>query len=173
MDLMTVLEMLSYVVTIIGLPLAIFVFVYEQRQERENEEDELYQLLSDGYTDFLKLALEHSDLRLQSREATSGLTEEQAERMLTMFGILVSLFERAYLIAYDEAMPLRKARRWRSWEDFMREWCRREDFRNALPQLLPGEDPEFAIYLERLAREEELSIRAAEIAPTISAVSGK
>lgn len=36
----------------------------------------------------------------------------------------------------------------------MREWCRREDFRVVLPQLLRGEDPEFVAYIERLAREE-------------------
>ena len=30
-------ELLSYVVTTIGLPLAILVFVYEQKKERDNE----------------------------------------------------------------------------------------------------------------------------------------
>ncbi len=41
-----------------------------------------------------------------------------------------------------------------SWEDFMREWCMREDFRHALPKLLPGEDPEFVRYISGLAAEE-------------------
>ena len=40
-------ELGSYVVTVIGLPLAICVFLYEQRKERENEEEEVYQLLSE------------------------------------------------------------------------------------------------------------------------------
>ena len=154
MDVMTILEMLSYTVTIVGLPIAIVIFLYEQRKERANEEEEIYQMLSDRYTDFLKLALDNPDLKLQSREATAGLNEEQAERMLTMFGILISLFERAYLVAYEEHMSERKLRRWRSWEDFMREWCMREDFRHALPKLLPGEDPEFVRYISGLAAEE-------------------
>ncbi len=154
MDVTTILEMLSYTVTIVGLPVAIVIFLYEQRKERANEEEEIYQMLSDRYTDFLKLALDNPDLKLQSREATTGLNEEQAERMLTMFGILVSLFERAYLVAYEERMSERKLRRWRSWEDFMREWCVREDFRRALPNLLPGEDPDFVRYISRLATEE-------------------
>lgn len=166
MDLMTILEMLSYAVTIVGLPLAIFVFIYEQRKERENEEEEIYQRLSDGYTDFLRLALDNPDLKLQSREATRGLTEEQTERMLAMFGILISLFERAYLVGYEKAMTGRKLRRWRSWEDFMREWCRREDFRNALPMLLVGEDPEFVAYISDLAANEN-----ATTAPPLSAAS--
>lgn len=154
MPLLSALEIMTQIVSIVGLPLAIFIFIYEQRKERQNEEEEIYQMLSDSYVDFLKLALDHPDLRLQSPQATSGLNEEQTERMLSMFGILISLFERAYLVAYDDDMPPQKARRWSSWEDFMREWCRREDFRMALPQLLPGEDPAFAVYIERLADEE-------------------
>lgn len=154
MGFMQILEMLSMLVTIFGLPLAIFVFVFEQRKERINEEEEIYQMLSDGYTNFLKLSLEHSDLRLQSAEATLDLNDEQRDRLLAMYSILIALFERAYLVAYEPAMPPRRQRRWASWEDFMREWCRRDDFRSALPQLLPGEDPEFAIYIRGLAEEE-------------------
>jgi hypothetical protein len=36
----------------------------------------------------------------------------------------------------------------------MREWVRREDFANALPILLRGEDPEFQAYIKRVAAEE-------------------
>jgi hypothetical protein len=36
----------------------------------------------------------------------------------------------------------------------MREWCRRDDFFNALPLLLRGEDPEFQRYILRVAQEE-------------------
>ena len=43
-------EMLSYIVTVVGLPLAIFVFLFEQRKERENEEAEVYQLLANNET---------------------------------------------------------------------------------------------------------------------------
>jgi hypothetical protein len=48
----------------------------------------------------------------------------------------------------------RQTRRlWRSWEDYMREWCRRADFRKALPELLEGEDPEFRSHIEKIAKE--------------------
>jgi hypothetical protein len=50
-------EWLSYVVTVIGLPLAILVFIYEQRKERNNEEEAVYQLLSDNYQDFFSRLL--------------------------------------------------------------------------------------------------------------------
>jgi hypothetical protein len=48
-------------------------------------------------------------------------------------------------------MSAQQRRRWLSWEDYMREWCRREDFRALLPALLEGEDPEFVSYLRQLA----------------------
>lgn len=46
MDTLDYWELASYVVTVVGLPLAIAVFVYEQRRERDNEEEEEYQLLA-------------------------------------------------------------------------------------------------------------------------------
>jgi hypothetical protein len=144
-------ELLSYVVTTVGLPLAILVFVYEQKKERDNEDEEVYQLLSDNYQDFLKIALAHPDLRLFRPEETPELTDEQRERMTIIFNMLVSLFERAYLLLYDAKMSTRQQRRWLSWEDYMREWCRREDFRSLLPGLLDGEDPEFSDYIRALA----------------------
>ena len=147
-------ELLSYVVTTIGFPLAILVFVYEQKKERDNEDEEVYQLLSDNYQDFLKMALGHPDLRLFTPEQTPELTDEQRERMLIIFNMLVSLFERAYLLLYEPKMSTKHLRRWRSWEDYMGEWCRRGDFRALLPSLLEGEDPEFSAYIRALAAKE-------------------
>ena len=155
MSALEVCELLSYVVTIIGLPLAIFTFWQEQRKERENEEEETYQLLSAGYTDFLKLVMGNPDLQLRSRRATPALDDEQQERRQVVFEMLVSLFERAYLLAYDVEMTETQRRRWHSWDDYMREWCRRPDFRTMLPQLLEGEDPDFATCILQIAREEE------------------
>ena len=104
MDTIEIWELLNYVVTVVGLPLAIAVFIFEQR-----------------------------------------------ERMFIIFSMLISLFERAYLLLYEDKMAEKQLRRWRSWEDYMREWCNRVDFRSALPNLLRGEDPEFAAYIQKLA----------------------
>jgi hypothetical protein len=147
-------ELMSYVVTVIGLPLAIGVFIYEQRRERENEEQSVYQLLSDNYQDFLRIALNHPDLKLFAADETPNLSDEQRERMFIIFSMLVSLFERAYLLLYVDDMSAGQRRRWLSWEDYMREWCRRADFRRVLPTLLKGEDPDFVTYIQALAKQE-------------------
>jgi hypothetical protein len=133
-------ELLSYVVTTFGLPLAIVVFLYEQKKERDGDEEEVYQLLSDNYQEFLKVALDNPDLRLFSAEQTPDLDKDQRERRFIIFNMLISLFERAYLLLYEPNMSSKQRRRWLSWEDYMREWCRREDFRASLPTLLEGED---------------------------------
>ncbi len=147
-------ELLSYVVTVVGLPLAIFVFLFEQRKERENEEEEVYQLLSDNYQDFLKVALAHPDLRLFADTETPAMSEEQKERQYIIFAMLISLFERAYLLLYEDVMSPKQARRWNSWEDYVHEWCGRADFRASLDKLLRGEDEDFARYVRRIATAE-------------------
>lgn len=146
-------ELLSYIVTVVGFPLAILTFVLEQRKERENEDEETYQLLADNYMDFLKLVMTNPDLQLRSRCISLPLTDEQEERKLVLFEILISLFERAYLLAYDPDMRGKRLRRWLSWEDYMREWCARDDFRALLPKLLVGEDRDFAAHIMRIASE--------------------
>jgi hypothetical protein len=148
-------EALSYVVTIVGLPLAILVFMYEQRRQRQNEEEEIYQRLSDEYTEFLKLVLANPDLQLLRKNANAApLTEEQKERKFAIFNILISLFERAYLLVYEEKMDRQSQRMWQSWEDYMREWCERRDFREALPELLKGEDEDFCAHIQRISAAE-------------------
>lgn len=144
-------EWLSYVVTVIGLPLAIVVFLAEQRKERRNEEEAVYESVSDNYQEFLRIVLEHPDLHLFSMTKTPALTEDQQERMMVIFSMLISLFERAYMLLYEDGANTDKLRRWHSWEDYMREWCAREDFRYSLDSLLTGEDPDFCAYIRGLA----------------------
>lgn len=159
-------ELGSYIVTVIGLPLAILVFLYEQRKERENEEEEVYQLLSDNYQDFLTVSLEHPDLRLFSASGAPSLNEEQSERLLIIFSMLTALFERAYLLLYEEDMSPKQARRWNSWEDYIREWCNKPHFRSLLPKMLIGEDPSFASYIEKIAGIAAQNNSALDIQPT-------
>lgn len=146
-------ETASYVVTTLALPFAIFIFLFEQRKERDAEDEEAYQLLQNAYNDFLKIVLDNPDLRLRSAVSRSDLSEEQKERRLIIFEMLTALFERAYIVSYVPDMRGVVLRRWHSWEDYMREWCRRDDFYYLLPQLLRGEDEDFANYILAIAEQ--------------------
>src|SRR5258708_6127955 len=118
---MTVLEqweLASYVVTVVALPFALAAYVLDQRKERQNEDDEIYQKLSDEYAEFSKLLLENADLRLMSRYVPEDTIEpEQLERKRVMFDILISLFERAFILLYENDMNAHTRRHWSSWED--------------------------------------------------------
>ena len=147
-------EFLANIVTALGFPFAIFVFWLEQRKARESEAQQTWALLTDNYIRFMELALENPDLKMSADEPTPNLSEEQKERAMAMFAILAAVFERSYTNMYAPNMTGRQLKRWRSWEDYIRAWCGRADFRAALPHLIGGADPEFVAYLGRIAREE-------------------
>src|SRR5215469_16965715 len=99
MNWIQIVEFSFYLVETFALPFAILVFIIERRKERYVDEEEIYQRLSDEYTNFLKLVLDNADLQLLRKPAGPGqLPEEQMERKLALFGILVSIFERAYIL---------------------------------------------------------------------------
>ena len=155
MDTLQMWELASYVVTVVGLPFAIVVFMWEQKLERQNEDEELYQRLSDEYAEFSKLMLENADLQLLSQGSQQKvLNSEQEERKQILFDYLISLFERAFILVYEENMRPQTKRLWASWEDYIRFWCRRKDFRDSLEGLLKGEDPDFIAYVHRVSQEE-------------------
>jgi hypothetical protein len=148
-------ELLSYVVTVVGLPFAIGVFWLEQRKERANEQEEIFSDLADEYTEFSKILIRNSDLRLLSGRGQSDeqLTDEQREKKLVIFDMLTSLLERAYILIYEDHMDKQTTRMWQTWEDYINFWCQRPDFRQALPELLLGEDPDFGEYMRRKIRQ--------------------
>ena len=170
---MNLVEFSFYLVETFALPFAILVFVFERRKERIADQEELYQRLSDEYTNFLKLVLDNADLQLLSKRAPlRELTEEQRERRLALFGILVSIFERAYILVYEEHMDKQTRRLWSSWEDYIREWCLRVDFRNALPELLEGEDPDFRNHIGKIAQGVLPSVQGTTARAPLPSTSG-
>ncbi len=152
MSIVEICEVSFYTVETFALPFAILVFAVERRKQRQAAEEEIYQRLSDEYMTFLKLVLDNADLQLLHRKGPQReLSEEQLERKFALFGILVSIFERAYLLVYEEKMNKQTRRLWSSWEDYMDEWCRRDDFRASLGELLEGEDPDFRAHIQKIA----------------------
>jgi hypothetical protein len=153
-------EFASYVVTVIGLPVAVMALWREARGERANErkeieqrDEETYLQLSEQYTAFIESVLRYPELALHPRlPVRTGLSPEDEARRRLFFEMLIALFERAYILLHEESLDRQGARRWQSWADYMAEWCGREDFRAALPDLLHGEDPAFSHYILALAQ---------------------
>jgi len=145
-------ELVSYVVTAIGLPWAVWLYFADARRERQNEEESIYLALSDEYAKFSKVLLENADLQLVSHGvADNAFTPEQLERKRIIYEMLISLFERAFILVYEEGMNKQNQRMWASWEDYIQFWLKRADFRALLPELLSGEDEDFVQYMQKLS----------------------
>lgn len=142
-------ELLSYVVTVIGLPFAIGVFWLEQRKERQNEREEIFLKLLDEYTDFAKVLIDNADLKLMTGVSNQDkLSPEQQEKKFIIFDLLISFFERSYILLYDHYMDKHAKRMWHTWETYIDYWVKRPDFREIAPNLLTGTDPDFKQYMK-------------------------
>jgi hypothetical protein len=153
-------EFLSYLVTVLGLPLAVVTIWREMRAERANEakeleqrEDEIYVQLSQQYSAFLEAVLAHPELDVLEEDSSEKLTLEQRRRQKIYYEMLLALFERAYILLYEDSPTAAGGRRWGSWADFFTYWLKRPDFARYVEQNLQGEDPAFVAFVEReLAR---------------------
>ena len=166
-DVLRLWEFGAHMVTVFGLPMALYVIWREARAERDNErkeieqrEEETYLRLSEQYTEFVESVLRYPELGLHPRlPPPAALDEQQQARKLLYFEMLIALFERAYILLHEETLDTEGARRWQSWADYMTQWCARPDFREALPDLLIGEDPKFSRYIRGLCERAQAAMR--------------
>ena len=137
-------EMLSYVVTVLGLPAAIFLYFKDNTKERLAEQQEIDGQLKEEYNDILDNLIEHPELDRHDKP----LSGDQALQQARIYQKLIGCFETSFIRLYDR--PERDLQRmWYSWQDIIDEWLRQPNFAQALPQLLVGEDENFAIYMEQ------------------------
>ncbi|VVM77142.1 hypothetical protein PS631_02128 [Pseudomonas fluorescens] len=122
------LATMSAIVTVLGLPFAIFLYWMQRTRAREDEDRAIYESLTSSYNEFLILILTNSDLKLLSPDEKIELTADQGERSRALFELLVSLFEQAYILSYSRKMSKHQIRRWAAWENYMRQWCSRDIF---------------------------------------------
>jgi len=155
-------EFLSYLVTVLGLPVAVVTIWRELRAERVNEakeleqrEDEIYVQLSQQYSALLEAALAHPELDVLEETPSDTLTPEQKRRQSIYYEMLMALFERAFILLYEDAPSGQSGRRWGSWADFFSYWLKRPEFARYVENNLQGEDPAFVAFVR-----EQLAIRA-------------
>lgn len=141
------MELLSYVATVIGIPMAIVIFVYQEKKERQSEQEEIYDKLMGHYTEIQEKLFEHPELDVHDKALSNA---EDARRQYILYQMVVSLFERSYILLASETDPAYQ-RMWNSWEDYMREWVSHQNFRTALPKLMEGEDKDFVAYMSHLS----------------------
>ena len=127
-----IIDFAGKVVVLIGLPLAIIQFNLTSKKERNDREYEIYNTIGDAYADWEKLCLNYPHLDIfdikDSIPIAKSPKEEKEE--LILFTILFSLFERAYVLYKNESTSLKK-NQWSGWNQYIMDYCTRENFRKA------------------------------------------
>lgn len=144
-NFLELMELLSYIATVVGIPLAIVTFIYQEKKERQSEQEEIYDKLMDHYSEIQEKLFEHPEL---DHHDTPLSDPEAARRQGILYEMLVSLFERAFILLYGETDPAYR-RMWNSWTDYIEIWVSRPNFRAALPGMMRGEDPDFTMFMSK------------------------
>ncbi len=141
------MELLSYVATVVGIPLALGTFVLQEKKERQNEQEEIYDKLMGHYADIQEKLFEYPEIDLHTAPSHDPETQR---RQYILYEMLISLFERSFILLEAEKDPAYQ-RMWNSWVDYIESWLAKPNFVAALPQLMKGEDPDFVAYVAKLS----------------------
>jgi hypothetical protein len=139
------MELLSYIATVVGIPLAIYTFIVQERKERQAEQEDIYDQLMEHYDSIKGRLLEHPELDQHDKPLPDA---ESQRRQRILYEMLISLFERAFILLQGEAAPAYK-RMWNSWMDYIQYWTALPNFRAALPDMMRGEDPDFVAFIAK------------------------
>jgi hypothetical protein len=85
-----------------------------------------------------------------------SLTAEQEKKELIAFTILFAIFERAYLMYHDQSTAI-KQKQWTGWDEYIQEFCRRENFRRAWRESGATYDKDFEQYIQQFIQSDETS----------------
>lgn len=125
------LETATYIITILGLPLALYIYIDEQKTQRAEREYGTYDALDDKYIELQQLCLQYPKLDIFDSPFISPnkLTEEDEKQEEAILLIRISIFERAFLMYQREAAKA-KENQWYGWEVDIIEWLERKNFKD-------------------------------------------
>lgn len=141
-------EVLSYLIIIFSVPTAIFTYIKSNKIERAMREFGTFDLIDSKFIDFQLLCMEKPYLNIFDVEDTNPvvLTELQKKEEIIAYGILFSLFERAYVMYRSRSFD-KYSGQWEGWIEVMEEYSKRDNFRNAWYMNGFGWDKDFQNFL--------------------------
>jgi hypothetical protein len=164
------LEPLSYLATVIGVPILLLSYLASLVAESHRREVGTYDTLETQYVEFQKLALNNPilDVGDTSLAHPPELGEQDQTRQRTLYMVLFSLFERAYML-YKPSFPFGRGfsrtrrRQWRSWVSYFdkylaRQSCREAWFGGGRPRQDVGQDfdPKFEKFIWKRLKKKNL-----------------
>lgn len=157
-----VFEILANIATLLGVPIAIWLFANEKRRERLDREYGTYDALDEKYIEYLKLCLEYPELdvfdyaKSEIDQFLSKKNKSVEKQELILFTILISIFERSFLMYRDQSTALKKEQ-WMGWDEYIRDYAVRNNFRLAWKILGTQFDAKFLQYMDHVMLETKVS----------------
>jgi hypothetical protein len=134
------LEPLSYLATTIGVPILLMTYIGNLVAESHRREVGTYDTLETQYVDFQKQALAHSKLDVADAPLAQppALTDQELAQQRTLYMVLFSLFERAFLM-YEPGLPVigrlfmgrMRSQQWAGWVNYIDKYLARVSCRDA------------------------------------------
>lgn len=126
------MEILSYGAIIIGLPIGLYKYFQTKKKEQLNWEYTTYNALDEKYLEFQRLCLSHPELNIfdipdKNPKPLNDMSPQEKKEELIAFTMLISIFERAYLMYHDQTTHM-KAKQWKGWKEYIISYSRRENF---------------------------------------------
>ena len=125
-----ILEIATSIITILGLPFAIYSYLKEQRLQRLEREYGTFDALDNKYIEIQQLCLNHPKLDVFDTpyDNPSQLTESERKQEEAILLIRMSIFERAFLMYQREGDQAKKCQ-WEGWDIEIKEWLTRPNFK--------------------------------------------
>ncbi len=151
-----ILETLSFLIVLLGVPVALVQYFRAVKKEQQDREYGTYNALDEKFLQYQNLCLAHSELDIfDVPDATpTTLTAEQRKQELIAFTILFSVFERAYLMYHDQSTGL-KQKQWTGWDEYIQGFCRRQNFKRAWIESGATYDKDFEQYIRGFIQSSE------------------
>lgn len=142
------LEALSYIAVIVGFPIALYQYRRKTLKEQADREYGTYNALDEKYLEFLVMCWENPRLDIfdVADSAPAELSTVEQKQELIAFTMLVSMFERAFLMYHDQHDSVRE-RQWSGWAAYIRDYCHRANFRHAWSRIGEQFDTNFQNFM--------------------------
>jgi hypothetical protein len=165
-ELKDIAEVLSHATVVLGFPVAIYQYRRSKLKEQSDREYGTYNALDEKYLDFQKMCFEHPELDIFDIPDAEprAVTDEEQKQELIAFTMLISVFERAYLMYHDESNRVKTAQ-WTGWHEYICSYCERDNFRNAWDVSGETFDRNFERYVEDVLQRSRIAAAKPRLPP--------
>jgi hypothetical protein len=145
----TALDILADIVILLGIPTGLFQFRRAVKKEQQDRAYVAYDAVDKEYLEFERLCFHHPRLDISGIDNALSycLTPEEQKQERIALMLLISMFERAFLMYHDQPIII-KQRQWSGWKVYIDIYCKRENFRKAWHACGETFDSEFRGYMK-------------------------